>query len=87
VPGVFDADALAELERLRGDELPALRANLRMREAALLAETLARLAQSLDWPLLARHAGALARAVEAFNVPSVKQLLDDCPMPEVAGHD
>jgi CheY-like chemotaxis protein len=87
VPGVADAAALAELERLRSDDLPALRANLRMREAALLAETLARLAKQLDWPLLARHAEALARAVDAFDVPYVKQLLDDCPMPEVAGHD
>jgi len=87
VPGRSDARALAELERLRREEFPALRAHLRMREAALLAETLARLAETLDWPLLADHAAALAQAVDSFDVPAVKRLLDDCPMPEVAGND
>jgi signal transduction histidine kinase/DNA-binding response OmpR family regulator len=84
VPGREDAKALEALARLHQDEIPALRANLRMREAAALAETLARLAQTLDWPRLAAYAAALAQAVDSFDVPVIKQLLDDCPMPEVA---
>jgi signal transduction histidine kinase/DNA-binding response OmpR family regulator len=83
-PGNPDADALAELARLRAADLPALRANLRMREAALAAETLARLAATLAWPALATYAAALAQAVDAFDVPAIRQLLDDCPTPEVA---
>ena len=86
VPGRVDPEALSSLRRLHEHDLPALRSHLRMREAALLAETLDHHAQALDWPLLAAHAAALARAVEAFDVPVVKKLLEDCPMPEVAGH-
>ena len=87
VPGRTDAAVLEDLQHLYDGEVPALRANLRMREAALLSETLARHAEALDWPRLADHAAALARAVDAFDVPEVKRLLDDCPMPEVARND
>jgi CheY-like chemotaxis protein len=86
-PGRADPDALAALARLHDGELPALRANLRMREAATLATTLAGLAGELQWPRLSRHAAALAQAVDSFDVPAIRQLLDDCPKPEAAPHD
>ena len=45
-----------------------------------------RIALTLDWPRLGEHARSLSAAVESFDVPAIRKLLDDCPMPEVA-HD
>jgi hypothetical protein len=84
VPARADPQALAALARRHADYLPSLRTNLRMRAVAALADTLAGLADVLSWPRLAAHAAALAQAVDSFDVPAIRLLLDDCPMPEVA---
>jgi CheY-like chemotaxis protein len=78
-PAHRDVAALAELEAVHRDELPRLRASLRMREIDGLAPRLAELAASLQWYALADYAADLARAVDRFDVASVKRLLDQCP--------
>jgi CheY-like chemotaxis protein len=87
VPGRVDAKALAQLRHLYSEDIPSLRGHLRMREAGGLAEQLARIAATLDWPRLGEHARSLAGAVESFDVPAIRKLLDDCPMPEVANDE
>ena len=78
-----DAATLAELRAIYADELPQARAQMRMREIAAIAEHLADLGTRLSWPRLQDHARQLAQAVDAFDVPRVRQLLEDIPLPEV----
>ena len=78
-PGRLDEAALSELRAVHEHELPRLRANLRMREIEALAPRLAALAARLQWPALVDYAAELARAVDRFDVASVKGMLDRCP--------
>lgn len=75
-PGNPDPKALARLRAIQAQRVPGLLANLRMREADALAAELATLAEQLDWPALATQAASLALAVQAFDVPAVKRLLE-----------
>jgi signal transduction histidine kinase/ActR/RegA family two-component response regulator len=86
-PGREDPEAMAELRGLAGDARQRLRASLRMREVAHYADRLAALAEALHWPALAAHAARLHTAVEAFDVPAVKRLLDASPLPEDRRND
>ena len=80
-PGNEDAAAMAELRQLAGDARQRLRASLRMREVGHYADRLVALAATLQWPALAAHAARLQAALQAFDVPEVKRLLDTCPLP------
>ena len=84
-PAREDAAALAELRQLAGDARLRLRASLRMLEVRHYADRLVVLSEALAWPALAAHAAELRKAVDAFDVPSVKRLLETCPLP--GGHD
>jgi signal transduction histidine kinase/CheY-like chemotaxis protein len=79
-----DVEAIARLRELKARVLPRLLVNLRMREASAVAAEMATLAHRLDWPVLAAHAAALDQAVQLFDVPGVKRLLESCPAPEQA---
>ncbi len=83
-PGNPDPEAVGQLHAIQTERIPLLLANLRMLEADALAIDLAALAVLLDWPALAAHAAALAQAVRAFEVASVKRLLETCPRVEPA---
>ncbi len=80
-PGVRDEAALAKLHLLLDQRMAGMRASLRMREINDAATELAALAQVLQWPALSAHAQALASAVDRFDVPEVKRLLDATPQP------
>jgi signal transduction histidine kinase/CheY-like chemotaxis protein len=86
-PGRDDAEAMAELRQLAGDARQRLRASLRMREVGHYADRLRALAEALRWPALEAHAARLHAAVEAFDVPAVKRLLDASPLPEDPRND
>ena len=86
-PANADAAALAELDAVHESELPRLRASLRMREIDALAPRVAALAARLQWPALADFAAELARAVDRFDVATVKRLLDQCPRAGEPRHD
>lgn len=80
-PGVRDEAALAKLQLLLDGRMAGMKASLRMREINDAAIDLAALAEVLQWPALSAHAQALASAVERFDVPEVKRLLDATPQP------
>ncbi|MBW8369054.1 MAG: response regulator [Arenimonas sp.] len=80
-PRVRDEAALASFQRLLDQRMAGMRASLRMREISHVATELAELAEALQWPALAAHAQALAGAVDRFDVPEVKRLLDATPQP------
>jgi len=80
-PAAADEAALARLQALVHQRIPEMRASLRMREIDAAAAELSALAEALQWPALAKHAQALASAVERFDVPEVKRLLDAIPLP------
>jgi CheY-like chemotaxis protein/anti-sigma regulatory factor (Ser/Thr protein kinase) len=80
-PGREDAAASEQLRELLAVDLPGVRQRLRMREVDNLAARLAALAEALDWAELKAHAVAMAAAVDRFDVPAVKRLLDRVPDP------
>jgi len=80
-PGIRDEAALAKLNLLLEQRMAGMRASLRMREISDAATELAALAEVLQWPALSAHAQALASAVDRFDVPEVKRLLDATPHP------
>jgi CheY-like chemotaxis protein/anti-sigma regulatory factor (Ser/Thr protein kinase) len=83
-PGLRDEAALAKLHLLLDQRMAGMRASLRMREINDAATELAALAEVLQWPALSAHAKALAGAVDRFDVPEVKRLLDATPRPGAA---
>jgi len=80
-PGRHDLAALEELRELLTVDLPRVRQRLRMREVDGLSSRLAALAQALEWEELRAHAADMSAAVDRFDVPTVKRLLDRVPEP------
>jgi signal transduction histidine kinase/DNA-binding response OmpR family regulator len=78
-PGRQDLAALEELRELITVDLPRVRQRLRMREVDGLSARLAALAQALEWEELRAHAADMSAAVDRFDVPAVKRLLDRVP--------